>query len=668
MQEMTLPPAVTISRDAPRHKYWAILIGVGVNIDRTGQDAKDRSLKGAAEDIIAVNEYLTNSLDVDINIAKLTATKLADGDVSGRAVEASELSPTYNNVIFHLQRVLKSSSPGDCVYVHYSGHGTRRSLDKAVALALFDPGELGTKYLYGSVLRTALRRIVEKGLLVTLVLDCCFSGTVLRDHTQQDAYIRFIEHDGRVDAQSEPGDPFEKTRGPEIQLERLLDPDFYSILCACGPDETAWEIQFPGGIRRGAFSYFLVDSLNALRSAGIQIGLQSLHQHILARFRARCTPQSPMLYGNSGYSFFSSLSARPAVALVSVYRNWKDGRLELNAGQAHGVHEEDEYAVYSFDLPESAGDIASQVSVKMKVGTIACLTSGLTLVDSSQIELIEKGSSWKARLITSFSTQKVRIRLISSLPNREELIERGQGQTFLALITEEHEARTSMFQVTLDPNSAYEIQDAMSNKVPNLPTIQLGMPRADWALIATLGHIAAYKFFEKIENEKPDPVFEGSFSLSCDCTPETDGYFQLDHESFLSFEFKNLDNCPKYLTIFAFTPSWEIRNLAWAAREGDFLTVLPAGRMDDGELKLPLKMFSTQGSLPTEEVLKFFVTSKPTAFPAVILPPIGSDDLRGESDQLKRFLDRLANNLSELRFDDQGNWTTRTFFTRTIPP
>jgi hypothetical protein len=90
---------------------------VGVNIDRTGQDAKDRSLKGAAEDIIAVNEYLTNSLDVDINIAKLTATKLADGDVSGRAVETSELSPTYNNVIFHLQRVLKSSSPGDCVLV-----------------------------------------------------------------------------------------------------------------------------------------------------------------------------------------------------------------------------------------------------------------------------------------------------------------------------------------------------------------------------------------------------------------------------------------------------------------------------------------------------------------------------------------------------------------------
>lgn len=146
-----------MSKEDPGKSHWAIVIGVGMNIDRTGRGnehtVKDRSLKGAAQDVIFIREFLQTS-SMNVEVTSLTATNSAGDDVSGCPIEAPELSPTYDNVCFHLLRVSNYGKPGDCVYVHYSGHGTRRK-DGAVALALFDPGKLGTRYLWGTVLRTA---------------------------------------------------------------------------------------------------------------------------------------------------------------------------------------------------------------------------------------------------------------------------------------------------------------------------------------------------------------------------------------------------------------------------------------------------------------------------------------------------------------------------------
>lgn len=658
-----------MGKEDPRKSRWAILIGVGINIDRTGQGtehtAKDRSLKGAAQDVIVIHEFLRAS-STTVDVASLTATKSADDDFSGRPIEAPELSPTYDNVISNLKRVIEHGKPGDCVYVHYSGHGTRRK-DGAVALALFDPGELGTRYLYGTILRNALRNMTEKRMLVTLVLDCCFSGSVLRDHTQ---HIRFIEYDSRVDAQSEQIDPVmtgtdKVMRGSEIRLLRSLDSESYAIFCACSPDGEAREIELQGGARRGAFSYFLIDSLTILRKCGIRVGHQSLHHHIIARFRARCISQGPMLYGNNDVSFFSNLTTSQAMAFVSVYRNSEDGCLKLSAGQAHGVHEDDEYAVYAFDTPENAGDIVGQASVKVRVNSTACLESEVTPINPSEMELIELGSSRKARPLSSFSAQKVRVRLMNSLPNREEILKKALDQTFLSIVPEEDETLSFMLQVILNGQSVYEVQDAMSNKVPNLPNISLKTPGAEAAFTSILGHIATFMYFQQLDNKEPEPEFEASFSLDCERSPEEDGYLQVDHEKFLNFTFKNLDTRPKYLTVFDFKASWEVLNLVSAAREGGFLTVLPTNPAyrDDGTLKLPLQMISNQGSLQTEDVLKFFVTSQPTAFPAMVLPPISDHDFRKPEKLIE-----LLRGLDVKRGNDHESWTTRTFLARTSSP
>lgn len=193
----------------------------------------------------------------------------------------------------------------------------------------------------------------------------------------------------------------------------------------------------------------------------------------------------------------------------------------------------------------------------------------------------------------------------------------------------------------------------MLNKISNFPNIALETPGAEAALTDLLGHIAAFKYFQKLENERPEPAFEGSFSLHCECTPRKEEYLHIDHGNFLKFTFKYLDKRSKYLAIFNFKSSWEVLNLVSATKRGDFLTVLPTSHMDDGKLGLPLKMLSNRFSLQTGDVLKFFVTSKPTTFPAIVLPPMGDENFRSNPDQLTKLFRGLVSNFSEFRNDGQ---------------
>ncbi len=146
-----------------------------------------------------------------------------------KAIEPPQCLPTRDNVISSFQRILELASPGHQVYIHYSGHGTKRKHDNAVALVLVNPDNFEAEYLYGTILRSAIRAMIQKRLSVTLVLDCCFSGAVLREGQQEGVDIRYIEHDPEIDARSDYLDPFDEgatdsIRGIGINLGAFTGP------------------------------------------------------------------------------------------------------------------------------------------------------------------------------------------------------------------------------------------------------------------------------------------------------------------------------------------------------------------------------------------------------------------------------------------------------------
>jgi hypothetical protein len=101
---------------------------------------RDRSLKGAVADITAVNEYL--EAESHVKITKLTATRKLEGENTSVPIEASESLPTLDNVCSVLREVIDDGTrrQDKNVYIHFSGHGTRLSSDRPLALALYHRG------------------------------------------------------------------------------------------------------------------------------------------------------------------------------------------------------------------------------------------------------------------------------------------------------------------------------------------------------------------------------------------------------------------------------------------------------------------------------------------------------------------------------------------------
>lgn len=658
-----------MAQEAPKPSHWAILIGVGSTTPKASQDGAvpttETPLDGAIQDIIVINQYLRGTIHA-VKIMVLASTQSSDASTAS-TIEAQ--LPTRDNVCASFTRVLQLAEPGNSVYIHFSGHGTVRNLDGAVALVLVHPSGLMAQYLYGSVLRSAIHRMVEKGLSVTLVLDCCFSGKVLRND-QVNGHIRYVKFDPAIDEESAYDDPFilnssDNIRGAKIQLSRLLAPQGYTIITACGSEEVALELTFEAGARRGALSYFLIDSLTDLRKTGAYVSHLTLYQHLRSRFHSRYPHQTPMLYGNNGFSFFRDLTANSSLPIVSVHRNYDNLCLILNAGQAHGVHQDDEYIICPFDTSDDLNAIRNRQTIKAKVISVDCFTSKLVTIDPEDLERIAKGTAWKAILITSCSNEKTPIRLLPSVPRQDELLETTKANSYLSLLgsIENNETQAPMYEVDFIERE-YKVQNPTSKPVFNLPSIPFSQDGNHNALLSILEHLAKFKYFESIENRMPSQVFERSYKIHCNREPGEDGYYRVQDQKDLILTFDNLTDSPMYIAVFMFTELWEVQNLT--AECGDHCCM----EMKMGQNKLELEMsvppeLQAKGQRQTEDIVKLIITSQSSVFPAMVLPRLDVAGIRGGPDQLAKLCQGLSG-ISQRRGDKQYYWATRNYLIRTF--
>ncbi|RSL41577.1 hypothetical protein CEP54_015775 [Fusarium duplospermum] len=495
--------------------HWAILIGVG---GLRGYENQNRSVKGAVADVMAMKKYLETS-SVPVHICTLTTERLGQDKTPTNA--SLQNAPTYRNVTEQLWEVIEHGQRGDYVYIHFSGHGTNKQ--GALALVLYEAKLANSKLLYTKILRSAIDRMVSAGMLVTLALDCCFSGNVLRNGHLQPSGIRYIEYNTTMDILSDHIDPFAEkgTRSSSLTLakgeepgQRLLDPAGYSVLAACDSHEEASEVTLPDGSNRGALSYFLLDSLTALRNKGVEVSHHSLHQHVRGNFHARHGSQTPMLYGRNGLSFFNNITPGMSMAFVSVHRDIVND-LVLDAGEVNGVHVGDEYALYAFTALETPIGIRKEAHIKARVTTVNHFTSTLCIDNFSEEQKVPKGSTWKAKMLTTLSSHVVCMMLIRDVPNARDLLDEAKKIPYLHLVlqdgqdhrdgSESDPCERATFQVTARDNNIYEVLDQRAEKVKNFPVINTSDSDAKETLLKTLGHIAAFKFFEQIENLNPDP-------------------------------------------------------------------------------------------------------------------------------------------------------------------
>ena len=174
---------------------YALLIGVDCYLPNLLPDGGwYPSLGGCVRDIGYVEEFMRRRLGLkDEHILKLTATYPgplpAPQHHDYKPTEPSEQWPTYQNMVAKFKAITELARSGDQVYVHYSGHGGRatttyldlkgeKGLDET--LVPLDIGNSEARYLRDVELAHLLKTMVEKGLIVSVVLDSCHSGGATR--------------------------------------------------------------------------------------------------------------------------------------------------------------------------------------------------------------------------------------------------------------------------------------------------------------------------------------------------------------------------------------------------------------------------------------------------------------------------------------------------------
>lgn len=142
---------------------------VVVAINYVGQQGE---LRGCHNDALNMIEYIK---DVH-GFPEENITILMD--------DGNHTEPTRDNILAAYRKLVRESQPGDVVFTHYSGHGGKLRDQDGDEADGFDETLVPVDYVQSGQIRdddlfTTLVGPMARGVVMTCLMDCCHSGTVL---------------------------------------------------------------------------------------------------------------------------------------------------------------------------------------------------------------------------------------------------------------------------------------------------------------------------------------------------------------------------------------------------------------------------------------------------------------------------------------------------------
>ena len=504
--------------------FYALLIG----IDYYESNPYYNSLRGAVRDIDKVADYLEKSLQIQTQqITRLTSPLPDTNSLADVRSARRELPPTYQNIVQSFNDITENAQAQDLVYIHYSGHGGRATTifpelkgDKQFdeGLVPMDVGDNG-RYLRDVEIATLLKRMTDKGLIVTVIFDSCHSGGA----TRGDGDIRGSRNRD-PDTQERPFDSLVATREDLVQNWRVLtqgnkkeswlpNQRDYVFLGACRPSEYAYESAFDGKDRNGALTYWMLDTLNTVHTG---LTYQALYDRVKGQIQSKFPNQLPMLLGEGDRLVFGSEIQLVQYSLTVIKVASVQGTLEvtLDGGLAQGLSRGTRFALYpvgsNFTDQQQRMAVVEITELQASTATAKILTmeeSGVSVV----VEDIQPGLSAVMESAPLTLRHPVRLfikevgngenQLPSNLADKqaaalERVRQAMQGNGWLREVKDNEEGD---YQVAIGKNGEYEICIGMP--LTNLkPLLMIDDTSAPEKVITRLVHLSKYQAIAELDN------------------------------------------------------------------------------------------------------------------------------------------------------------------------
>lgn len=618
----------------------AILIG----IDYYKPNRLYKNLTGAVRDINLVETFLKNTLKIPAErIHKLVSPHLEDiGLLTKRSAQNPD--PTYENIVNIFRQITATAQPGEQVYIHYSGHGGRAKTVypnlKQGSTDQFDEGIVpmdigdteGGRYLRDVEMTTLLKRMTDKGLIVTVVLDSCHAG----GSTKGDAEIRSSAEPDLLERTDQSlvakRDELERnwlelTRDRTVRVAGLPQSRDYVLLAACRDNELAYEYAVNGGTERhGALTYWMIDTLTSMANRKQALTYKLLHDRVNAQIQSKFESQTPMIVGESDRFVFGNdqWSTPFTVSVITVNRD--QTQVTLNAGQAQGLSQGTRFSIYllnTTDFSDPSGQVAiAEVTRSNASESIAKVLKpaegGIATQDppepgapaillSAPVNLIQRVRFWDENIASH---------------QREALNKVRQALAGQGWVVEVTEDRSAQFQVAIDQTGHYEIcQNGIAIK--NLrPLLEIDDSTAPKQIINRLVHLAKYQAVQSLNNSDSKLAEEIEVELlKNDETAFDDPQNPVvQNGEIVRLRLTNRGNHTLKIAVLDLEPTWAISQIPIGGLESPFFN-LSSGAIVETPLRMSIPDDITYQQ--TRETLKVFAVREGLAdFRWLILPPL----------------------------------------------
>ncbi|HEX2684948.1 MAG TPA: caspase family protein, partial [Ferruginibacter sp.] len=366
-------------------KQLVILLGFVLSIHSLSAQEK-RAL------IIGIDDYSTpadcippsgkrvsfNSLEGCVNDAKSIHSVV----VSKFRFKQSMVDTLYNRaasragILKKMEELLDKSKPNDIAFLYYAGHGSQvqNSLSKEAdkkdeSMVPSDTWKEGVEDIRDKELAAIYNRFIDKGVKLTVIMDCCHSGSLSRGPNTP-AKFRYMT-ESNYDAK-DPSQPVV----PELRKDGS-----FLIISASQDNEFAQEQLDEYDIPHGAFTIAL---LQALEQQSVNASAFSLFSSLRAILKSNGKKQEPVLggsYERQMQTLFGmekgSVPDKASVAISGISGNY----VLLQGGFALGLYKYNELAKFN----------NKDTLVKLVVDTVLSVNRSIARVIEGSVDDLKPG-------------------------------------------------------------------------------------------------------------------------------------------------------------------------------------------------------------------------------------------------------------------------------------
>lgn len=306
-------------------------------------------------DVAAMKTILTEEFKVpEANITTITAPD----DTTKAKIEKA------------FAKLVSDTKPGDQVYFHYSGHGSQvpdqdgdetiDGMDETIVPSDYNPRDEKTR-ADSQIRDDDLHKFIDQLLakkpeLVTMVFDCCQSGTVSRDVRLPH---RGFEWEGAVPSRSVKANDVDKSGFADKQIEKNL-----VVISAARADQEAQETLSDEGNPMGLLTYSLGKAFAKDRKTPTTT-YRDVYEDVAVTIAAKKSskPQNAQMEGKLDNVLMSGRVLKPD-AFLAITRGGK-GQVILEAGDLQNVTKDSVYELYPAGTKKAA-DAKSLGKFKVK--------------------------------------------------------------------------------------------------------------------------------------------------------------------------------------------------------------------------------------------------------------------------------------------------------------